>query len=336
MMPRPLLRQTFGLTYRKIPVLTIGRDIYCDTSLIIEALEYYFPEDAGFGTVYPRAKSLGGPGDGGKGVDWAYRSLVRGFASFWVDRPLFRTTTGLIPSTVWSTAFGADRSGLIGHKLDPEKLGAKIPENLSNLDLHLSLLEPMLKRRGEWVIPTATPSLADLSLYYQLRWGVDIAAGKGVYNLTAGGIGEGSVNGNVAEEVFNKERYPGVWDWFHAFEAYICTLPDPETVVDGNTLDWKDQLRSTPLLDTKDGTDILVPTPAGDYPSLDLQRGLQPGVVVSVAPDDTGRDDPTVGELVRIGVEEVVVRPVEKGEMDVRIHFPRLGFVVRVAEGSRL
>lgn len=43
MMPRPLLKETLGLSYRKIPILAIGREIYCDTSLIIEALEHYFP-----------------------------------------------------------------------------------------------------------------------------------------------------------------------------------------------------------------------------------------------------------------------------------------------------
>ena len=43
MMPRPVLRDNFHLTYRKIPVLAIGKDIYCDTSLICEALEHFFP-----------------------------------------------------------------------------------------------------------------------------------------------------------------------------------------------------------------------------------------------------------------------------------------------------
>lgn len=76
MMPRPILRDTFGLTYRKIPVVAIGRELYCDTSLIIEALEYHFPTSDGWGTVYPKYE----------GVDeWVYKGLARGFASFWID-----------------------------------------------------------------------------------------------------------------------------------------------------------------------------------------------------------------------------------------------------------
>jgi glutathione S-transferase len=76
MLPRPILTSTFGLAYRKIPVLALGRDLYCDTSLIIEALEHFFPASAGYGTVYPKFE----------GVDeWTYKGLVRGFASFWTD-----------------------------------------------------------------------------------------------------------------------------------------------------------------------------------------------------------------------------------------------------------
>lgn len=53
-MPRPLLRDNFHLTYRKIPVLAIGREIYCDTSLVIEALEHFFPEGEGYQSLYPK------------------------------------------------------------------------------------------------------------------------------------------------------------------------------------------------------------------------------------------------------------------------------------------
>lgn len=175
------------------------------------------------------------------------------------------------------------------------------------------------------------PSLADISLYYQLRWGVDIASGKGIYNLTGGGTQD--VGENVAESVFNEQRYPGVWKWFHALETHLASLPDLETEIDGSDPSWKAALQQTPLLsDDK----MLVPTAVSEHPSLDVQRGLVKGVAVSVAPDDTGRGDPTFGELVKIGVEEVVVKPSERGIVDCRIHFPRLGFVVKVVEGARL
>jgi hypothetical protein len=235
----------------------------------------------------------------------------------------------LIPSTVWASSFGTDRAQLIGHKLDPAKLRSKIPSNLATLDLHLSLLEPTFKKPGAWCIPTKTPSLADISLYYQLRWGIDIAAGVGIENLSGGGAKEGD-GGEDVGKVFNKDRYPGLWAWFHAFETYIASLPDLQASAPAS---WISDLRATPLLSEDE---LLVHAAVEQHPSLDAARGLVPGVSVSIAPDDTGRDNPTVGTLVRIGVEEVVIRPNEKAEVGVRVHFPRLGFVVRVVEESRL
>ncbi|KAF2728005.1 hypothetical protein EJ04DRAFT_120401 [Polyplosphaeria fusca] len=336
MLPRPLLTTTFALPYRKIPILTIAREIYCDTSLIIEALEHFFPASptGPYGTIYP-------PPTSSSTTDtlapWIYRGLARGFASFWTDRPLFRATTGLIPAQVWETEFGVDRAGLIGHAIDAEKIGRKRGEMLASLDLHLSLLEPSLAGgEGAWAMPTREPSLADVSLWYQIRWGVDIARGRGVYNLTAGGAQEGG-KGEDEEgvgSVFNESRYPGVWRWFHEFEAWIEGLPDRETRGEGTTAaELAEVLNSADGLDEKE---LLVPAAAEPHTFLDEQRGLVPGALVSVAPDDTGRDFPTVGHLVKIGVEEVVIRPAEKGVVQGRIHFPRLGFVVRVVEGARL
>jgi len=318
MLPRPLITKTFGLTYRKIPILAIGREVYCDTSLIIEALEHFFPSSSGYGTVYPEFPGLD---------SWSYKGLIRGFASFWTDKPLFRSTTGLIPSSVWETSFGTDRSQLIGHQLDPEKLGAKIPQNLASLDMHLAMLEPTFKTKGKWAIPTPTPSLADVSLYYQLRWGVDIANGRGIENLSGGGTKDTNRE-DVTAKVWNEQRYPGLWSWFHAFERYIDGLPDLQKT---NEEGWLDAIKkSNPLPEE----DLLVPA-AVDGPA-DVQRDLVPGASVSVAPDDTGRDNPTLGALVKFGVEEVVIKPHEKAEVDVRVHFPRLGFVVKAVEGAKL
>jgi glutathione S-transferase len=316
MLPRPLLTSTFALYYRKIPILLIGRDLYCDTSLIIEALEHFFPASAGYGTVYPAFPGLD---------EWSYKGLARGFANFWIDKPLFRTTTGLIPPSVWSTSFGQDRAQLVGHTLSAEKLGRKIPQNLAMLDSHLAMLEPGFKQQGKWAIPTCTPSLADISLYYQLRWGIDIAAGKGIENLSGGATKDTNEDG--AGKVFNETRYPGLWSWFHAFEKYIESLPDTQST---NPERWLDEINESKMVAEDQ---VLLPSVV-EY--VEVQSDLVPGVSVIVAPDDTGRNSPTVGTLVKIGVEEVVIRPNEKAEVDVLVHFPRLGFVVKVVDGPRL
>jgi glutathione S-transferase len=55
--------------------------------------------------------------------------------------------------------------------------------------------------------------------------------------------------------------------------------------------------------------------------------GRKPGQVVSVTPDDTGRD-PVIGELVTSGIDEIVIRRSDPAIGEVCVHFPRAGFVV--------
>ena len=38
-LPRPEVMDMLGIKYRRIPILAIGNDVYCDTSLIASALE---------------------------------------------------------------------------------------------------------------------------------------------------------------------------------------------------------------------------------------------------------------------------------------------------------
>lgn len=275
MMPRPLLRDNFHLTYRKIPVLAIGRDIYCDTSLICEALEHFFPKSEGYNSLYPSAA------DGRN-----YRPLIRGFASYWTDRPLFRVTCGLMPASIWRSSFGTDRAQLIGHKLDPDKLERKLPENLLRLDMQLSMLEPLFaETEGPWIFSTSAPSMADISVYYQLLWGSDIAAGRLVSNLTNGGASDTELEG--ASPVFNAQRYPGVWAWYRRVQNYFDGLPpmeDKTTPIESVI----EQMKKAPNLGKKS---LLLPTPRSTHVELDNKTGLTEGSLVSVTPDDTGRDE---------------------------------------------
>lgn len=275
MMPRPLLKDNFNLTYRKIPVLAIGRELYCDTSLIIEALEHFFPESEGYQSLYPVTE------DGRN-----YRPLIRGFASFWTDRPLFRVMCGLMPASIWRSSFGKDRAGLIGHTLDPDKLEKKFPENMSRLDLHLSILEPLFDgNNGGFVFSTNSPSLADVSLYYELEWGSDMAAGRSQSLLTAGETEDTDTDG--ATPVFNMQRYPGLYTWYHTMKSYLDNLPSTEEIVeDFNKV--AEQMKVSPMVGQKS---LLLPTPNPTHAELDSQTGLQERAEVSVVPDDTGMNE---------------------------------------------
>jgi Glutathione S-transferase, C-terminal domain len=56
----------------------------------------------------------------------------------------------------------------------------------------------------------------------------------------------------------------------------------------------------------------------------------KPGEIVSVTPDDTGRN-PVVGELIVSDVHEIVIRRTDHTVGEVCVHFPRAGFVVAAA-----
>lgn len=115
----------------------------------------------------------------------------------------------------------------------------------------------------------------------------------------------------------------------------MARLPSTETRVEGgsNGGAWRDAIAQC-AVSTDAG--VLLLTPAPQHVEFDRKSGLLPGVQVSVAPDDTGRDDPTLGTLITLSPEEVVIQPREtKGEekrggrVSAWVHFPRLGFVVR-------
>ena len=93
MMPRPKLRQAFNLTYRRIPILAIGRDVYCDTSLICDALEHFCPQADGYPSLFPATAD---------GRDSS--SIMRGFAAYWVGGSFYRATCAVMPSDIWQVA----------------------------------------------------------------------------------------------------------------------------------------------------------------------------------------------------------------------------------------
>ena len=85
----------------------------------------------------------------------------------------------------------------------------------------------------------------------------------------------------------------------------------------------------------------LLETPVPRYRELDERNGLKEGATVSIAPDDTGRWDPSIGTLIGISPQEVVIQPDDVGENaaemgGVRLHFPRIGFVVRPVNRAKL
>lgn len=343
MMPRPVLVENFGLMYRKIPVLAMGREVLADTSLIVEWLH-----------THPQLKAFRSSKQQDKRRNREVyendrnRVLSRLLGSYYTDRPFFRTTTGTIPGVVWKTHFGKDREELIGHPIDAKKLEAKVPRNLVELDTHLSLLEPLFNvaidendGSGGWILGGISPSAADVNLWYQLDWGEKISRGEGIEDLTGRGTDDRSGAGKGISQVFNKDRYPATWSWFHRFRDHIESLPLTERRVERGDREGLEavitQLEGSEI--TKDV--LLLPTTNTRLSELEDGIGLKIGSMVSVRPRDTGMANPTLGKLLATTPEEVVIEPElpASGEVrikGVRLHFPRIEFVFTAVQKSKL
>ncbi|KAJ7129726.1 hypothetical protein C8R44DRAFT_777507 [Mycena epipterygia] len=267
MLPRPEITDLLGVTYRRIPILAIGNDIYCDTSLIASALERRFPASQGYGTIFPNKKH-GGDADTG---------LIKAFTKYWVDAVLFPLAPTLLPWEKFPPAFIKDRSTLRG-PIDVNAMIASRGPALSMLSTHLSLVEEQLSDGREWLFDTELPSLADVSVHFVYAW---IKAFRGV------------------ESLFDSNTFPKSLEWLARLTAYLGRLKERQGTVSkitGN--DAAARIAAAPFepysvvgFDTREAARL----------------GLKAGDEVSVAPDDNARTFGTVGKLVALNREEFVI-----------------------------
>lgn len=115
MLPRPELL-AIGVTYRRIPLLAIGNDIFIDTSLIFSELERRFTPAMGHPSLLD-----------------VHSGLQQATAAFWSDRVLFPLTAQLMPWSSINESFLQDRQRFLGTNADLRKSDARLPGVLSDL-----------------------------------------------------------------------------------------------------------------------------------------------------------------------------------------------------------
>ncbi|PFH46162.1 hypothetical protein AMATHDRAFT_8132 [Amanita thiersii Skay4041] len=300
-LPRPEITDFLGVTYRRIPILAIGNDIYCDTRqdavcehLIVTALERHFPA-AHYGTIFPKAKVTGK-------IDSGLAQAL----SHYGESAIFPPAVTLLPWDKMPASFVQDRSLLSGAPINPASIIASRGVSLSTLSSHLQLLEEQLSDGREWLLNTEQPSLVDLSFHFIFTWLRQFPAGR---------------------PLFETGEFPHVNNWLAHFSSVLESR--------------RQEQRPPPLISGQEAAQIIVsshsePLNNVGFDSLEASRlGVRENDIVSVAPVDTGRNYPTVGNLVALGKRELVVEV--KGSHGVaRCHFPRLGFSLKPAAKSQL
>ncbi len=152
-MPKPELVALTG-GYRKIPVMQIGADIYCDTQIIIRELERSFPKPSVF---------VGGDQGLGFGV------------GMWTDRVFFQAAVAIIfggGAALADEAFIKDREKLSGRPFDINAMKAAAPLMAEQFRAQLGWLEDQLAD-GRAFLMGDNPGVADAHGYYNLaftRW----------------------------------------------------------------------------------------------------------------------------------------------------------------------
>jgi glutathione S-transferase len=149
MPPRPLLNALTG-GYRKVPVLQVGADIYCDTQLILPALERLHPSP----TLYP-------PGSAG---------LADAISFAW-GRFMWKPTIGVLVHYIGEhlpMEFIKDRKeGYLGYDISKAAMAPDLPLYRQQVQAHCAYLKAALADGRKFLFGDM-PSAADLSCFQTL------------------------------------------------------------------------------------------------------------------------------------------------------------------------
>ena len=146
--PRPLLNALTG-GYRRVPVLQVGADIYCDTEIIFRALERLKPNP----TLYPT----------GVGISKAL--------SLWWDRATWKPAIGILVDYIGEhlpPEFLADRKDhYLGYDISKAAMAPMLPAYVQEMTAFAEWLGSMLQENGAYLTGNAL-SVADLTCYHSL------------------------------------------------------------------------------------------------------------------------------------------------------------------------
>ena len=144
--PRPLLGALTG-GYRRVPVLQIGADIWCDTHIILPALERLYPSP----TFYPAG----------------CEGIARGLSFAW-DRTLWIPTIGVLTHFIGEhipADFIKDRKeGYLGIDISKEAMAPELPLYRQRVTAQYAWLKTALADGRKFVFGDA-PSALDLTCY---------------------------------------------------------------------------------------------------------------------------------------------------------------------------
>ncbi|KAF9698775.1 hypothetical protein EKO04_002725 [Ascochyta lentis] len=268
-MPRPDLASSIDVSYRRIPIMAVGKDVYIDSRLIISKLESLYPNS----TLAPKTAEQAG-----------VRKLLENYS----DGGLFNNAVKLMPywspgGLIQNKMFLDDRQKLMGgRRMTTENMQAGRPEGLQNMRQAFELMENTFLADGrQWILGTEGLTVADIDAAWPFEW---LIVDRGM-------------KGSLPEEQFGEKSYPRTHAWIQRFMSEIKNArgnsANPATL-DGKTM-------STRVLDA---TSPAEPVTFDHNDPLDIRAGD----MVQVYPSDYGQAHKDRGALVGLTASEVVIR----------------------------
>ncbi|KAJ0160259.1 hypothetical protein CTA2_8270 [Colletotrichum tanaceti] len=286
-LPRPDV-EMLGIVHRRIPILTIGRDIYLDTRLMLRKLEQLYPSRARLGAEGPE-----------------HAAMERLLETLIIDGGVFSNAINVLPTNLPmlqdpNRTWFKDREGYVGGKLSAETMQRGRPTAINEIRRTMELLETTLLTDGrDWVLKTEGPRLADIEAVWLPHW-------------------LASIPGALPKEQISIEKFPRVFAWIERFQKTVSeakkAAPKVETVSGDEAASL---VASSPYNDAGgrvDAEDALV-----------AAEGLKAGDEIILWPADTGASHKDTGKLLSLDGDEVVIE-VQGQKGSARVHAPRHGF----------
>ena len=296
-LPRPDL-EALGIEYRRIPLLSIGRDVYCDTRLILEKLEDLFPDVPRLSASNPEQLAL--------------ESLLE---SWTIDGGVFtRAGQTLSPDMplLNDPKFIKDREDYSGRSWDLEARRLFRPEGLAHMQQAFDFLENGLLSDGRtWILGSEKPTLADIHAVWPFSW---VLATKV----------------SLPPEVVSPKSHPKVHAYVARFNAAISAANSRKGKP--TRLSSKDAIAFVTQADFSEAEGSMKVDPADP-----MAEQLKQGQKVASWPVDSGTLHRDIGKLVKLDRQELVLEvEAKEGRSGVRIHHPRWNFRARPVDGAKL
>ncbi|KAF7299287.1 Glutathione S-transferase [Mycena indigotica] len=238
-----------------------------------------------YGSIFPPRKHNGG----------SDAALIKLFAKSWVDDTLSPSIVSLLRWHLLPSQLVHDRESLFGRPIDIEKQRAARPANLSVLSSHITFLEEQLADGREWLFDTESPSFADSAAHASCLFARTLLE---------------------SESIFTAETFPQTTAWLARLSDHLAILEKAQPVTYTSGEEAAAQIASAPR----------EPETVVGFNKVEAGRlGFKLRDTISVVCDDGPGNIPTIGVLVALNREEIVLET-QSALATFRCHFPRIAY----------